>query len=228
MAESKAPNPTKNAAAMWSTVISFPAFSGCILLTFTQSDWRLGASLIAGWLSLAVFIAAGWRMTRGRNAKQINVPRLALRVALVASVFGFAFLNMICFGNLREYAILSISSSNLRGISIGLRMYCEKEGVPPSSWDDLIRSGISSPGQFIRPLDPDTFESRDGKVVGTSYVYRRSVVTCPSSGGEIVAYERLAWTPRDVRLIPRYWRQGITAEGELRFLEDVDVPALQN
>lgn len=227
MAESKAPNPTKNAAAMWSTVISFPAFSGCILLTFTQSDWRLGASLIAGWLSLAVFIAAGWRMTRGRKAKQINVPRLAIRVALVASVFGFAFLNMICFGNLREYAILSISSSNLRGISIGLRMYCEKEGVPPSSWDDLIRSGISSPGQFIRPLDPDTFESRDGKVVGTSYIYRSVAAACPSKDEEIVAYERLPWTPRDVRLFRRYWRQGITATGKLQFLEEADIERLR-
>lgn len=110
---------------------------------------------------------------------------------------------------------------------MGSELYCESNGTPPATLNDLIRAGISTPDGLVAPLDPTIRYTPDRNVIGSSYVYRPSSAGCSASEDDIVAHEREPWTPRDVCMFPQYYRQAITRGGKLLFLDELEVERLR-
>jgi hypothetical protein len=176
-----------------------------LLVMYGQAIAVLAAILAVG-AGLAAVGAGGRGAAAARN-------RLMLLVVCVAILLGqFAF-SLHVLGRTREYAKSPVTTSNLRGIGVAIGLYAADHGRYPDDFDALVAGGYSVPGQFIAVGDPDVPTDAGVKPVYSSFAYRPPAGGPNSDPAIILAYEREAWSPDELRVFPRYVRQVLFADG---------------
>ncbi len=199
----------------------------CGVIVLFSRDLLLAVAFFTGWIALGVAALSALRLTWPRTGAPTNrVYFLAAILAISAGTFCYCKLTLIFLAHTREKSVSAISSVNLRVISLGLRQYCERFGTAPAALDDLVQAELCTPHTLASPLDPAPRVTPDGKLIDSSYVYRPEAA-CSASSNEIVAYEREPWTPRGVCVFPRYGRQAVTRDGDIRYLDDSDIGRLR-
>lgn len=145
--------------------------------------------------------------------------RLGLSVAIPV-MLGCAGVAMHALSRAREAAKAPITSSNLRGIGQGLRIYSEKYGEYPADLDALVRADICSEGVFWSFGDPrDVVFSTETGFEYASFIYQPQLGSWINDPKIIVAYEREPWTPIGMRLIPVYGRSVLFADGHVQLFD---------
>lgn len=175
--------------------------------------YLLSASWIISLLAIAR-IMVGRRSGVGPAVTSPTRQRIFATLLLISQVA----LSLAVAGAARRMALDAVSAANLRGIGEGLRQYCTQFGTAPASFEDLLTSGICTPGQFICPWSDDQ-ERPDGTLV-SSYVFYGGADVCSGDPRRPVAAERDAWTALGLRVcFRRYGRQVLFADGHVKAQE---------
>lgn len=209
-------------------ILGFAAFLVCATCVLFTTNLLLAIAFFSGWIGLGVAAISLWTLARARKGTTTNRSVVFLaHFAILVAALCYGYLASVLLAHTREKSVSVISSMNLRSISVGLRLYCEANGTPPGTLNDLIRAGMCTPYGLVSPLDPIRRQNADGSLIDSSYAYLADAAECGKSDDDIVACEREPWTPRDVRVFLQHQRQAVTRSGNVLLLDASNDPRLR-
>ena len=124
----------------------------------------------------------------------------------------------------RPIAMTSTSIASLTGIGRMTIDYAREKGSYPSSFQDLIDTGVTGPKSFWSPADPEAGgkDSSDSKImlVSCSYIYVPGHGTWANDPRIIIAYERTSFSSSGPLISRRPVRCVLFDDGRVEILEE--------
>ncbi len=175
-------------------------------------------------LAVATALGASIRHRRRRPRPQ---PQRAMVLGVTLGIAicilgGQAMLARRVWRSASEDAKSAVAASNLRGLGIAVRLYCNERGEFPPSLQTLVDTGAYSWRQLRSPNDPQVRE-QDGRQVDSGYgsfEYCPGLGDWPNAPDVVLAYEREAWSPVEARLSPRRARCVLFGDGRVLLLKE--------
>lgn len=185
---------------------------------------------MAGFVAALITLAGALTVAKVRRDPEaaaednVRITRWQVTIAILGAaviILGYVGLAMAALSRTREYAKSPISASNLRGIGIAMKMYVNQHLDYPPTACELVAAGETDWGQFQAMGDPDVPHSGlEDEAEYSSYVYQPGRGDWQDDRRLILAYERGAWTPLELRMAPRYGRFVLFADGRVDGLDD--------
>lgn len=197
--------------------------AGAIVFWGTVLGFLVAILTVAG----AMAYTAAQREAFKELAERPAVGRkLTAWAAAILIMVGYVFLAMAVLSKAREYGKSPITHANLRAVGFALKQYATANHEYPTSLQELISLDELAPRSLHSFGDPQRLaHTDDERVPYSSFVYQPGLGEWRSEPQLILAYERLPWTPMNLRIKTRYGRCVLFADGNVRRLAEHEFTA---
>lgn len=189
-----------------------------VLLLITMLAWPLSAVV------LATAVVGVRRNADSRlPTNERRTPRWAWGILACSILLLLVHTGMASQGLHRQRLVGKsvITATNLRFLGAAIQQYGQENGGWPPDFDVLVATGILDPWRLTSVSDPAFAPKPPSRpLCYTSFVYRPGVGKPVSEPALVLAFERMRWSPKDTRLLIKWARWVVFADGRVELLDD--------